>query len=291
MEVHVRVPLEKEVPLTAVLQEPKLLEEKPEFPELTEVRPVGPVRAITQGLYLKQTTVLGVTAALTHSWFSSGLIRKWRRRCRALCGGAALTTCWAKASACDSLAKTCRRSVTWTGSTTRWVHADRWGGVSSGGVVLTPLGLLEDFTHWTLNRFLLVHISSPRQRLRWSTSTWTCWWSAAPTRSSRRWTRSTRSSTPSCAAAATLPCAAGPKRWTSSPKTSFWFPSTWGCTGASLWVSTKCLTFASFRICVAASSWPTFLLLSVQVVDFRKKSVLYFDSMGGNNDEACRKLL
>lgn len=44
MEVHVRVPLEKEVPLTAVLQEPKLLEEKPEFPELTEVRPVGPVR-------------------------------------------------------------------------------------------------------------------------------------------------------------------------------------------------------------------------------------------------------
>lgn len=28
-----------------------------------------------------------------------------------------------------------------------------------------------------------------------------------------------------------------------------------------------------------------------QVVDFRKKCVLYFDSMGGNNDEACRKLL
>lgn len=37
VEVHVRVPLEKEVPLTLVLDEPKLLEEKPEFPELTEV--------------------------------------------------------------------------------------------------------------------------------------------------------------------------------------------------------------------------------------------------------------
>lgn len=37
MEVHVRVPLEKEVPLTALLVEPKLSEEKPEFPELTEV--------------------------------------------------------------------------------------------------------------------------------------------------------------------------------------------------------------------------------------------------------------
>lgn len=28
-----------------------------------------------------------------------------------------------------------------------------------------------------------------------------------------------------------------------------------------------------------------------QVVDFRKKAILYFDSMGGNNDEACRILL
>lgn len=36
--VHVRVPLEKEVPLTLVIEERKLLEEKPEFPELTEVR-------------------------------------------------------------------------------------------------------------------------------------------------------------------------------------------------------------------------------------------------------------
>lgn len=38
VEVHVRVPLEKEVPLTRVIEEPKPLEEKPEFPELTEVR-------------------------------------------------------------------------------------------------------------------------------------------------------------------------------------------------------------------------------------------------------------
>ncbi|KAI9530724.1 hypothetical protein NQZ68_000215 [Dissostichus eleginoides] len=36
VEVHVRVPLEKEVPLTRVIEEPKPLEEKPEFPELTE---------------------------------------------------------------------------------------------------------------------------------------------------------------------------------------------------------------------------------------------------------------
>ncbi|XP_034551168.1 sentrin-specific protease 1 [Notolabrus celidotus] len=36
VEVHVRVPLEKEVPLTLVIEEPKPVEEKPEFPELTE---------------------------------------------------------------------------------------------------------------------------------------------------------------------------------------------------------------------------------------------------------------
>ncbi|KAM8862965.1 sentrin-specific protease 1 isoform 1-T1 [Spinachia spinachia] len=36
VEVDVRVPLEKEVPLTLVIEEQKPLEEKPEFPELTE---------------------------------------------------------------------------------------------------------------------------------------------------------------------------------------------------------------------------------------------------------------
>ncbi|KAM7404737.1 hypothetical protein PAMP_012057 [Pampus punctatissimus] len=36
VEVHVRVPLEKEVPLTLVIEEQKPLKEKPEFPELTE---------------------------------------------------------------------------------------------------------------------------------------------------------------------------------------------------------------------------------------------------------------
>lgn len=36
VEVHVRVPLEKEVPLAPVIEEPKPVEEKPEFPELTE---------------------------------------------------------------------------------------------------------------------------------------------------------------------------------------------------------------------------------------------------------------
>lgn len=37
----------------------------------------------------------------------------------------------------------------------------------------------------------------------------------------------------------------------------------------------------------------TFLLTSFssQVVDLRNKSITYFDSMGGNNDEACRILL
>lgn len=40
VEVHVRVPLEKEVPLTLVIEEPKPLEEEPEFPELTEVWPL-----------------------------------------------------------------------------------------------------------------------------------------------------------------------------------------------------------------------------------------------------------
>lgn len=36
VEVHVRVPLEKEVPLAPVAEEPKPQEEKPEFPELTD---------------------------------------------------------------------------------------------------------------------------------------------------------------------------------------------------------------------------------------------------------------
>ncbi|XP_072306023.1 sentrin-specific protease 1 [Eucyclogobius newberryi] len=36
VEVNIRVPLEKEVPLAPVAEEPKLLEEKPEFPELSD---------------------------------------------------------------------------------------------------------------------------------------------------------------------------------------------------------------------------------------------------------------
>uniref|UniRef100_A0A8C5CSW9 SUMO specific peptidase 1 n=1 Tax=Gadus morhua TaxID=8049 RepID=A0A8C5CSW9_GADMO len=36
VEVHIRVPLEKEVPLTPLIKEPKKLVEKPEFPELVE---------------------------------------------------------------------------------------------------------------------------------------------------------------------------------------------------------------------------------------------------------------
>ena len=33
------------------------------------------------------------------------------------------------------------------------------------------------------------------------------------------------------------------------------------------------------------------LLLWFQVVDLRKKRIMYFDSMGGSSDEACRILL
>lgn len=55
-------------------------------------------------------------------------------------------------------------------------------------------------------------------------------------------------------------------------------------------VSTEC--FSPVTITLALPICPTLsLFLLFQVVDFRKKSVLYFDSMGGNNDEACRKLL
>lgn len=49
VEVHVRVPLEKEVPLTPVIEEPKPLEEEPEFPELTEEMEVEVNRVLRGG--------------------------------------------------------------------------------------------------------------------------------------------------------------------------------------------------------------------------------------------------
>uniref|UniRef100_A0A671U4I5 SUMO specific peptidase 1 n=1 Tax=Sparus aurata TaxID=8175 RepID=A0A671U4I5_SPAAU len=49
VEVHVRVPLEKEVPLTLVIEQPKPLEEKPEFPELTEEMEADVNRALRGG--------------------------------------------------------------------------------------------------------------------------------------------------------------------------------------------------------------------------------------------------
>ncbi|XP_073327177.1 sentrin-specific protease 1 [Pagrus major] len=49
VEVHVRVPLEKEVPLTLVIEQPKPLEEKPEFPELTEEMEAEVNRALRGG--------------------------------------------------------------------------------------------------------------------------------------------------------------------------------------------------------------------------------------------------
>ncbi|XP_074500419.1 sentrin-specific protease 1 [Sebastes fasciatus] len=49
VEVHVRVPLEKEVPLTLVIEETKPLEEKPEFPELTKEMEAEVDRALRGG--------------------------------------------------------------------------------------------------------------------------------------------------------------------------------------------------------------------------------------------------
>ncbi|KAM4570797.1 sentrin-specific protease 1-like [Fundulus diaphanus] len=49
VEVHVRVPLEKEVPLTPVIEEPKSEEDKPEFPDLTEEMEAEVFRALTKG--------------------------------------------------------------------------------------------------------------------------------------------------------------------------------------------------------------------------------------------------
>lgn len=49
VEVHVRVPLEKEVPLTPVVEEPKAVEEKPEFPDLTEEMEAEVHRALMKG--------------------------------------------------------------------------------------------------------------------------------------------------------------------------------------------------------------------------------------------------
>ncbi|KAI3357438.1 hypothetical protein L3Q82_015871 [Scortum barcoo] len=49
VEVHVRVPLEKEVPLTLVIEEPKTVEETPEFPELTEEMDAEVNRAVRGG--------------------------------------------------------------------------------------------------------------------------------------------------------------------------------------------------------------------------------------------------
>lgn len=37
--------------------------------------------------------------------------------------------------------------------------------------------------------------------------------------------------------------------------------------------------------------WDFIVFCFFQVVDFRKKSIMYFDSMGGNNDKACEILL
>ncbi|KAF7649576.1 hypothetical protein LDENG_00139330 [Lucifuga dentata] len=49
VEVHVRVPLEKEVPLAPVIEEPKPFEEKPEFPELTKEMEAEVNRALRGG--------------------------------------------------------------------------------------------------------------------------------------------------------------------------------------------------------------------------------------------------
>ncbi|KAM9855422.1 sentrin-specific protease 1 [Aulostomus maculatus] len=49
VEVHVRVPLEKEVPLTPINEEPKTSEQTPEFPELTEEMQAEVTKALRGG--------------------------------------------------------------------------------------------------------------------------------------------------------------------------------------------------------------------------------------------------
>ncbi|XP_013874088.1 sentrin-specific protease 1 isoform X3 [Austrofundulus limnaeus] len=72
VEVHVRVPLEKEVPLTPlVIEEPKLLEEKPEFPELTEEMEAEVDRVLMRGGSPHEVLSEGFGLSLTRKDFQT----------------------------------------------------------------------------------------------------------------------------------------------------------------------------------------------------------------------------
>lgn len=174
VEVHVRVPLEKEVPLTALLVEPKLSEEKPEFPELTEKMDAEVCSALRGGS--------------SHDVLSEGF-------------GLRLT-----------------RKDLQTLSNLNWLN--------------------DEVINFYMN--LLVERSADRK----------------------------------------LPSV--------NTLNTFFYPKlcSSGYSAVRRW--TKKMDIFSKDILLVPVHLGVHWCLSV--VDFRKKSVLYFDSMGGNNDEACRKL-
>lgn len=174
VEVHVRVPLEKEVPLAPVAEELKPLEEKPEFPELTEDMEVE-INRVLRG-------------SNPHEVLSEGF-------------GLSLT-----------------RKDLQTLSNLNWLN--------------------DEVINFYMN--LLVE----------------------------------RSKDPSLPSVNTF--------------NTFFFPKLRGSGYSAVRRWTKKMDIFSGDILLVPVHLGVHWCLSV--VDFRKKAVLYFDSMGGNNDEACRIL-
>ena len=81
---------------------------------------------------------------------------------------------------------------------------------------------------------------------RWSTSTWTCWWTEGPQRAIQQSTPSTHSSTPRWWVAGMQACAAGPGEWMSWPWTTYWCLYTWACIGVLRWVHYNQKTMLGF---------------------------------------------
>lgn len=78
-----RVPLEKEVPLSPVIEEPKPFEEKPEFPELSEVRIQRLLMCLCGALPVLNNLACKLTAEFpllhVHVFVLCVLCRKWRQ--------------------------------------------------------------------------------------------------------------------------------------------------------------------------------------------------------------------
>lgn len=146
-------------------------------------------------------------------------LRKWKQTWTGCWKEEVLTRSCVKVLVSVWHEKTCKPSVALTGWMMKWVTLRL---NQCGSRYYSRTGL-PDLTQFPLFLFL-----------RWSTFTWTCWWSAAKTPICPQSTHSTHSFIPNCAEAATLPSAGGQRRWTFFLKTSSWFPSTWGCTGAYL---------------------------------------------------------